>query len=194
MLHAFEIEYLTGIKEDLEADIPFIEERISRLLQRISTLYKIDPSYIPGKYIKPHDVSLDSIPLHFIFRRGPSLRLATGSYNALISNSSIGLISNSELLQSIQELYDTRYPGALSVYDDLKKREEHIGWKYAYELKNSNIQTFFIDNPKKKEVLADFNFYFKKHELYHAVLLSDQEYSLKLIDDINTEINRLNKK
>ena len=191
---ALQKEYLKGIKQDLEADIPFIEKRISRLVQRISTLHEIDSTYIPASQTEPYDVSLDSIDLHYVFRRGPSFRLTFGSYNALISNASIGLITNQELLQSIQELYNVRYPGSLSVYDDLKKREDHIGWKYAYELKHSDIQSFFIDNPRKKEALADFNFYYKKLELYCSVLSNDQEFMLQIIDDLSTEITRLNKK
>ena len=187
---ALEIEYLIGIKQDLEADIPNIERRRNGIARRVSTLHQIDSTYLPI-HLQPHEISLDSVDIHFVFRRGPSFRITMGSYNTLVSNSSVGLISNSDLLQSIQALYESRYPGSLSVYDDIKKREEHIGWKYAYELKNADIQTFFIDNPKKKEVLADFNFYYKKLELMYSVLMNMQNHIVKLIEDINAEITRL---
>ena len=189
---ALELEYLNGIKQDLEADIPLIERRISTILKRVSALHEIDPTYIPGRQIEPHDISLDTVGINFIFQRGSTFRLTMGSYNALISNASAGLIKNTELLQSIQELYEIRYPGIRSVYDDLKKREEYIGWKYAYELKNADIQSFFIDNPKKKEVLADFNFYYKMQALMYRVLVNQREDMLTIIDDLSAEIRRLN--
>ena len=187
---ALEIEYLSGIKQDLEADIPTIARRRNGIARRISILHQIDSTYLPILF-QPYEISLDSVDIHFVFRRGSSVRLTMGSYNTLISNASVGLIRNSDLLQSIQALYESRYPGTLSVYDDIKKREEHIGWKYAYELKNADIKTFFIDNPKKKEVLADFNFYYRTQELMYSVLMNMQEDIVKVIESINAEITRL---
>ena len=64
---SLEIEYLIGIKQDIEADIPQIERRISTLLKRMSTLHKIDSTFIPVSLSEFQDISLDSVDLAFIF-------------------------------------------------------------------------------------------------------------------------------
>jgi len=47
------------------------------------------------------------------------------------------------------------------------------------------------EDHNKKKVLADFNFYYKKQELMYAVLANMQEDILEIIENINTEITRL---
>jgi hypothetical protein len=74
------------------------------------------------------------------------------------------------------------------VYDDIKRQEEYIGQKYAIERKYFNAQAFFIDNPNKKEVLADFDFYYGQLALYYNGLIGTRELLEKLKDDINTEL------
>ena len=186
---ALELDYLIGIKNDLENDLPQIENRINGIIRRFSALRKIDSTSNPLSHIETHDVSLDSIRLAYIFNRGPSMRFTMGSYTALTTNAFAGLIQNTELLQSIQDLYDIRYPGSLSVYEDLKRREEYLGWKYAKDLKFSTIQAFFIDNTNKDEVLADFSFYYRRQNTYHNQLIYDRDLMLKIIDTINAEVN-----
>jgi len=187
-----EINYLIGIKTDLESDIPTIELRINRILQKISALHKIDSTFIPGRDIETHDISIDTINIEWMFNRGPSLRLIEGSYKALTSNTAAGLIKNTQLHQSIQDLYEVKQPSTNSVYSDLKRREEHVGWKYANELKNSNLQSFFIDNSNKKEVLADFEFYYRQQVLLCRQFMNKHDLMLKIIDNINTELKQRN--
>mgnify|MGYP001827315849 CR=1 FL=1 len=184
---ALELDYLIGIKTDLEDDLPNIERRINVILSRISALHKIDSTFARG--IETHDISLDTIKLTWMFNRGQFNRLTMGSYTALTTNASAGLIQNTELLQSIQNLYESRYPGSLSVYEDLKRREEYVGWKYAKEIKSSTIQAFFIDNLNHDEVLADFNFYYRQKGLMYNHLNRQLDDMQKIIDDINTELN-----
>ena len=187
---ASELDYLIGIKDDLENDVPRIENRINGVLRKISYLHKIDPTFIPGRNIEPHDIiSLDSINIDYMFNRGPIFRLNSITYKTLTSNASAGLIKNKQLLPAIQNLYDVREPATSSVYDDLKRREEYVGWKYAEEVKNLNLQEFFIDNPNKKEVLADFAFYYKQQALMCRHLLNVKDIMLNIIDNINTEVN-----
>ena len=193
---SLELEYLEGIKTDLENDLPAVENRVMQLLRRISVLHKIDPTYIPNERIKTHDVPLDSIRLvdnkrlTWVFNRGALTRLTTGSYTALTTNASAGLVKNTDLLKSIQYLYEIRYPGNLSIYEDIKRREEYVSMKYAKELKNSNIKEFFIENPNKEEVLADFNFYYRQQDLMYRHSLNNLDLIAKLIEDINAELER----
>ena len=190
---ALELDYLIGIKTDLENDLPSIERRINVILSKISALHKIDSTFTTNTNtninIETHDISLDTIRLVWIFDRGQFSRLSMGSYTALTTNASAGLIQNTELLQSIQNLYESRYPGGLSVYEDLKRREEYLGWKYAKEYKNSTIQAFFIDNPNKDDVLADFNFFYRQQGLMYRHLNKQRDDMQKIIDAINTEVN-----
>jgi len=187
---ALELDYLTGIKTDLESNINTAEYRISRILHKISALHKIDSTFITNRGIETHDISLDSVKIGYLFNRGPSFRLISGTYKALTSNASAGLIKNTQLFQSIQELYEVSQLATNSVYSDLKRREEYVGWKYAKELKNSDLQTFFMDNPNKKEVLADFDYYYRQQVLMCRQFMNKHELMLQIIDDINTELEQ----
>jgi hypothetical protein len=185
-----ELEYLKEIKTDLENDLPHVERRVRAILRKISLFHKIDSTYRLHELMETHDVSLDNIRLIQIFNRGALTRLTTGSYTALTTNTSAGLLKNTELLKSIQYLYEMRYPANQSIYEDLKRREEYLGWKYAKEYKNSNIQDFFIDNPDSEEVLADFNFYYRQQGLMYLHTLDNRDLIIKLIEDINTELEQ----
>ena len=185
-----ELEYLKGIKTDLENDLPHVERRVQALVKKISVFHKIDSTYILHELMETQDVFLDNIRLTQIFNRGALTRLTTGAYTALTTNTSAGLIQNTELLKSIQYLYEMRYPGNQSIYEDLKRREEYLGWKYAIEFKNSNIQDFFIDNPEREEVLADFNFYYRQQGLMYLHTLDNRDLIVKLIEDINSELEQ----
>lgn len=182
-----EKEYLIGIKEDIEADIPFINRRMGHVLRKVSALHSIDSAFNPNN-IETYDIPLDSLTIQSMFNRGPGFRMTTGSYSALISNASAGLIKNAQLLQSIQTLYDHRNLNIRSIYEDLKTRQEHIGWKYAKALKSSNIQSFFIDNPNRTEVLADFDFFYQQQALMYRRLRLMRTDMLEIIDQINAEI------
>ena len=182
-----EQQYLLGIKEDLEVDIPFIERRINGLHRKISELHSIDRTYIEGDLV-PLDISLDSIPIKRIFNRGPAFRLTTGSYNTLVSNAAVGLIKNAELLQDIQTLYGITHSNIRSIYEDLKTREEYIGWKYAKALSYSNTRSFFIDNPNRAEVLADFAFFYKQQGLMYRRLKFMRGNMLDIIAQLEKEL------
>jgi hypothetical protein len=190
-----ELEYLIGIKKDLEEDLPFIESRMSKIINKISALHKIDSTYNPEKRnsnIKLQEISLDSISIDDIFNRGPLFRLTTGTYNALIANSHAGLIKNLELKQSIQELYGITTLNIQSIYEDLRTRGEFVIWKYSSELKYSDIQSFFIDNPNKNQVIADFDIYYRRQETMYHFLGRVRNFMIDIKDSIATEIEQDN--
>ncbi len=187
-----ELEYLIGIKADLENDLPRIENRIQSTLNKISRLHVIDSTYVPGRGVQPIQISIDSTRLIQMFDRGPSIRLTEGTYNTLTSNTSAGLFKNVELFHSIQRLYDDRDQSTKSIYADIKRREEYVGWKYAYELKNSDIDSFFITNPNRQKVLADFDFYYKQQVLMHSHLIATRDLMVRIIEGIETELRKRN--
>ncbi len=185
-----ELNYLVGIKTDIENDILAINRRINITLRSISWLGKIDSTFTPYRRgVVLIDVSIDSVNMIQMFNRGPSLRLTSATYNTLTSNASAGLIKNIDLFDSIQDLYDNKDQSTKSIYEDLKRREEYVGWKYAYEVKYSDFDSFFITNPNKEEVLADFDFYYRQHVLMYAHLTDTRELMLEIINDIETELN-----
>ena len=184
------MDYLSGIKSDLEQDIKHTKRQIRGKIRKISAFQKLDSTYIPRRRIILQDISLDSIDIEFMFDRGPVNRLKLGSYTALTSNASTGLIKNKELIQSIQHLYEIRLPSILSVHEDIKRREEHLGWKYAHELRNLDLKSFFITNPEKEEVLDDFAFYIKQHELMCRFLMQNLEIMDEIIKAIEAEIEQ----
>ena len=99
------------------------------------------------------------------------------------------MIKNTKLLQIIQELYETKTLAGASVYEDIKRREDYIGQKYAIEHKHLSAKAFFIDNPNKKEVLADFDYYYRQLRLYYLNLRNMRDLIEKIRNDINTELN-----
>ena len=56
-----ELQYLEGIKTDLESDLPHIENRLRAILRKLSIMRKIDTIYINTGSIETHDVSLDAL-------------------------------------------------------------------------------------------------------------------------------------
>lgn len=184
-----ELNYLTGIKADLEVDLTRIESAIERYHRKISKLYFLDSTFILPRNFIPIKYTLDEVSVRDMINRGAGLRLTMGSYKVLTSNASAGLIKNELLLQTIQELYETRKPSLTSVYDDIKRRQDFIGQKYAVEHKYFSAKDFFVDNPDKKEVLADFDYYYTQLRLYYNSLRNMRDLIERLIDDINTELD-----
>lgn len=186
---AQELNYLTGIKTDLEGDLAGIESAVHRYRSKLSRIYFLDSSFNLPNNFTPIKNTIDSIEVGNMVNRGAGFRLTMGSYKVLTSNSSAGLIKNESLLQSIQDLYETRKAILTSVYDDIKRREDYIGQKYAVDKKYSSSKAFFIDNPNKKEVLADFDYYYMQLRLYFNVLTNTKRLMEKVIKDINKELN-----
>ena len=187
-----ELKYLIGIKTDLEVDLVRIEGAIQRYHIKISKLYSLDSTFNLPRNFNPIKYSIDEISVSDMIHRRSGFRLTMGSYKVLTSNASAGLIKNVLLLQTIQELYETRNNSLASLYDDLKRREEYIGQKYVIERKHLTAKAFFVDNPNKKEVLADFDFYYGRLTTYYNGLINMVVLIEKLIDDIDSELNTRN--
>ena len=185
-----ELKYLIGIKSDLEVDLVRIEVAIHRYNRKISELYFLDSTFNLLKNFTPIKYSINEISVRSIINRNAGFRLTLSSYIRLTSNANAGLIRNDLLLQTIQELYETQNLTLASLYDDIKSREEIIGQKYAMERKYLSANAFFVDNPNKKEILADFDFYFEQISIFYYELRKTEDLMRKLIDEINTELNR----
>ena len=184
-----EISYLTGIKTDLEVDLARIESGINRYHRKISRLHFLDSTFrLPGDFT-PLKLTLDDISVRNMINRGAGFIPTMGSYKVLTSNASAGLIKNTELLQMIQELYESRTVVGASLYEDIKRRQDYVGQKYAIEHKHLSAKAFFIDNPNKKEVLADFDYYYRHLRLYYLNLRNMRDLIEKIRDDIKTELN-----
>ena len=186
---AQELNYLTGIKTDLEGDLAKIKLALHRYRRKLSRIYFLDSTFRLPNNLIPIKNTIDSIDVGNMVNRGAGFRLTMGSYKVLTSNASAGLIKNEYLLQSIQNLYETRKPMLASVYDDIKRRQDYIGQKYAVENKYSSAKAFFIDNPDKKEVLADFEYYYTQLRLYYNGLRNTKNLMQKVIEDIDKELN-----
>lgn len=184
-----ELNYLAGIKSDLEVDLDRIERAVNRYQRKISRFYFLDSTFRLPSNFTPLKYTLDDITVENMINRGAGFRTTMGSYKVLISNASAGLIKNMTLLQMIQELYETRTISGASVYEDIKLQQDYIGRKYAIEHKHFSAKAFFIDNPNKKEVLADFDYYYRHLRLYYQNLRNMRSLMEEIIDNINTELN-----
>ena len=152
------INYLIGIKADMEKDVEQAEDILNTLAEVISLVQSIDsvysdevmhnPDAYPNLFVDP-----DTTSINRLFYRGFSFRTNKGSYSSLVSDGKTGLIKNRELFEAIQTYYETFTQRLSSTYESIKIREDYIVQNYPYEkrhweysdLKNSVNERAFLD-------------------------------------------------
>ncbi len=187
-----EVIYLQNFKKDLEFEISRQKETLNKTAYKISVFKALDPSFDVWANMTNHiteNINLDSIRLVDVFRRGSNNRFVNGTYSTLKDNGDIRLIRNEELYLKIVFIYNNHLLSATSIYQDLKKVENELRFKYSKELKYSNVQQTFFTHPNKRQIKADLTYYYEIFSLrYHEAsrALETMEEALALI---NQELN-----
>ncbi|WP_049764851.1 DUF6090 family protein [Robiginitalea biformata] len=181
--------YLSEIKSDLIQDTLLLSQvindhkwRIAQLMSQDSTIDFIFEEII-GELPKVEGVS----QLEYIFFTDRQFRPKIGTYNSMISEGESNIISNRELFNSIQNIYELEAQDIITIGADILNRSTELRNKYAYEIKygeyGSPIQI------TDKRILADIyissgllNYYTRqsvllKGRITELIELIDNEYA-----------------
>lgn len=177
--------YLKEIKSDLIQDTLLLSQviqdhkwRIAQLMSQDSTIEFINEEII-GKLPKVEGVS----ELEYIFFTDRKFRPKIGTYNSMISEGKSNIISNRELFNTMQNIYELEVQNIIAIGEDVLNRSTELKNKYAYEIRYGDF-----GSPIKitdKRILADI--YISSRELNYytrqSVLLKKNITGLiKLID------------
>lgn len=150
-------EFLSSIKQDLTQDLSTLERLTPILELRLSRYRDIDLStinYINIDIKEVNDTIID--PKYFVYPH-QSFRPKFGTYNSLLSEGKTGLITNRDLFDKIQDIYevDNGQIKDSNVYIDAKSKE--IMWQYRNFLwcDVSKVKPLDIKNP---ELIASLNY------------------------------------
>lgn len=180
--------YLKEIKSDLIQDTLLLSQvikdhkwRIAQLMSQDTTIDFIFEEII-GELPKVEGVS----ELEYIFFTDRKFRPKIGTYNSMISEGKSNIISNRELFNNIQSIYELEAQNIITIGEDVLNRSNELRNKYAYEIKYGDF-----GSPIKitdKRILADIyissgqlNYYTRqsvilKKRITELIELIDNEY------------------
>lgn len=150
-----EIVYLKEIKGDLIQDTILLSQviqdhkwRIAQLMSQDATIDFIFEEII-GELPKVAGVS----ELEYIFFTDRKFRPKIGTYNSMISEGKSNIISNRELFNKIQNIYELEVQNIIAIGEDILNRSNDLRNKYAYEIKYGDFGSPI--KIKDKRILAD---------------------------------------
>ncbi len=182
--------YLSGIKDDLSKDLKLIDSVVAvhslsiSLISSIDSVFHRKKQFNASKYLFLFN-NLDTTEVERVFYRETSFRSIKGSYNSLIADGKSGLISNKELFQVIQQIYNENHERLSSTYEAIKAIELDIRSKYTYQkhnwtyadLKNAKDQKIFTDlvNLNEEKYWYILNLLRIKNNSEKVIMLIDKE-------------------
>jgi hypothetical protein len=180
--------YLKEIKSDLIQDTLLLSQviqdhkwRIAQLMSQDSTIDLIFEEII-GELPEVAGVS----ELEYIFFTDRKFRPKIGTYNAMISEGKSNIISNRDLFNTIQNIYELEAKNIISIGDDVLERSNDLRNKYAYEIKYGDYGSPITITDQR--ILADvyissrqLNYYTRqsvllKERISELIQLIDKEY------------------
>lgn len=171
-----EIVYLKGIKNDLTQDtlvlssvILFHKKRLARIIAQ-DTSIELSFSEIIGEL--PRVTPTEKI--EYFFQTDRPYRPKMSSYNSLISEGRASIISNKELYNEIQKIYEDDVQALNRISEGIWDKNNELGTKHAYEIKYEDFGSpVQIAN---KVILADLYNYFRIINFYtlQVVLMKKQ--------------------
>jgi len=183
--------YLKEIKSDLIQDTLLLSQvikdhkwRIAQLMSQDTTIDFIFEEII-GKLPKVEGVS----ELEYIFFTDRKFRPKIGTYNSMISEGKSNIISNRELFNSIQSIYELEAKNIITIGQDVLNRSNELRNKYAYEIKYGDY-----GSPIKitdKRILADIYISSRQLNYYTRQSVLLKKSITKLIEQIDNEHNAL---
>jgi len=185
-------QYLRGIKEDLKEDLIHADSILILQSYNISVISSID-SVLYRKYghqnnkIKNLFIKPDSLTIDFLFNRNTSFRPTNGTYKSLIADGKSGLISNKQLFQKIQQIYDGDHARLTSTYEAIKMIEQKINWAYPFEAQNWTYND--LKKAKNEKIFYNLVDFTEEKYWYASNIISIIESSQKVISLIEKELS-----
>ncbi|KAB8151833.1 hypothetical protein EZY14_016720 [Kordia sp. TARA_039_SRF] len=183
--------YLKEIKSDLIQDTLFLSQVINDHKWRIAQLMSQDTTIdfvfeeIIGKLPKVEGVA----QLEYVFFTDRKFRPKIGTYNSMISEGKSNIISNRELFNNIQNIYELEVQNIITIGDDILDRSIQLRNKYAYEIKYSDF-----GSPIKitdKRILADLYISSRLLNYYTRQSVLLKRSITELIELIDVELHSL---
>ncbi len=137
-----EYVYLEGIKIDLENDVRYISFLLPFNKPRIQHYSRLD------SLVKLESNEIFEIEFSEIFKLSDqigTLYPRVGSYSSLISENSVGLISNKELLQKIKNIYEIQYVRVSLLGQELDDISTKIRWERRLDFRQKLTGYNFTD-------------------------------------------------
>ncbi len=183
--------YLKEIKSDLIQDTLLLSQviqdhkwRIAQLMSQDSTIDFIFEEII-GELPTVEGVS----QLEYMFFTDRKFRPKIGTYNSMISEGKSNIISNRELFNAIQNIYELEVQNIITIGEDILDRSIQLRDKYAYEIKYGDF-----GSPIKitdKRILADFYISSRLLNYYTRQSVLLKKNIAALIEQIDTEYHSL---
>lgn len=183
--------YLKEIKSDLIQDTLFLSQVIKDHKWRIAQLMSQDTTIdfvfeeIIGKLPKVEGVA----KLEYVFFTDRKFRPKIGTYNSMISEGKSNIISNRELFNNIQNIYELEVQNIITIGDDILDRSIQLRNKYAYEIKYGDF-----GSPIKitdKRILADLYISSRLLNYYTRQSVLLKRSITELIELIDVELHSL---
>lgn len=186
-IELIEAEYLHGIKQDLIQDLTYFEANIPTMEIRLAHFRKIDSLTVNYHNIENtavRDTVLD--PIYFVYPVR-SFRSKIGSYNSLISEGKSGIITNRELFNQIQEVYEIHLGRMKDANESIDSKSKEVLWENRHVLLNnpSPINPSEITDP---ELITSLNYIQSDVARYVRLSKSILGQIKKLIQQIEGEL------
>lgn len=183
--------FLQGIISDLSQDTLTLNKvirthkiRLAHLLQQDSTI-QVNDFLMPLKESLPTVDKMDDIA--YFFQSSRAFRPKRSNYKSLISEGKSNLISNRELFNKLQNLYEREYESILFIGQSLWDRTEDMRTDFAFEIKYANFGSPIQIRDQK--MLADFDSLFDLMCLYTMITQRAKEMATSLLHELDNELN-----
>ena len=182
------IEFLNGIRNELELDLNIADTLIKRYMQQLSYYNMVDSTY------HLHDLDLvelaDSsnvLDYNKLMTRPFPFKAQNATYQAFMTYGSTKIIKNNELLINLQSYYARIQEFHSTLYENIIDVESKLNWNRAYERKYKPYKT--IQDLKDKQFIAELSYFFDSIHDYLAVLFYVKDKANELITEIDKELD-----
>jgi len=134
--------YLEGIKIDLENDLRYINFLLPFNKPRVQNYSRLD-SLVQIQSNEIFEIEFSEI--YELSNQIGTLYTRVGSYSSLISENSVGLISNKELLQNIKTIYEIHYVRVSLLGQELDDISTKIRWERRLDFRQKLAGYNFTD-------------------------------------------------
>jgi hypothetical protein len=187
-----ELEYLQGIKSDLEQDLEFIKQSKVLYTRQIMGYSKLGVKFERYVYkdwdyplVKIRDTT-QNLSISNLFGRPFAVRLRPGTYRSLTSSGESKIIRNQDLFNQFQNVYERRALTLESTYGTVKEFEIELFRKHSKEIYNFPFERAEAINDE--DLLADlYGFMRSIGRVYNAISLLEQEI-LEAVKGIEQEL------
>ena len=183
------IEFLNGIKNELQLDSKRADTLILRYQKHLSYFNMVDSTF------NLHEVDLiplldSSNVLNYkrLMNKPSAFVPNNGTYQSFIYYGSVKIVKNKELIIDLQKYYSIIEDYNSGIYEKINSIESQLNWNRAYEKKYKPYET--IEDLNDKQFIAELNHFFDNIHDYLRLLFYVKKEANELIIGIDNELNK----